>query len=137
MAYLLDSGFLYGFIDDQDEHFDSVSRIFESIKEPIHLPVPAITEVTYFITKNLGVEALAAFLKELATTDFLLETPTTADYLRSAEIILKYNDAKLDFVDACIFSMAERLNITKILTIDRRHFHIFRPVHCDSFEIFP
>jgi hypothetical protein len=33
--------------------------------------------------------------------------------------------------------MAERLNITKILTIDRRHFSMFRPIHCDPFEILP
>lgn len=137
MAYLLDSGFLYGFIDDRDDHYPSVSRVFAAISEPIYLPVPAITEVAYFVSKNLGVRALAKFADEIANTDFVLENPTVGDYRRSAEILYKYNDANIDFVDACIFAMAERLNITKILTVDRRHFQLFRPDHCEAFEILP
>ncbi len=57
--------------------------------------------------------------------------------MRSAEILRKYHDINIDFVDVLIVAMAERLNITKILTVDRRHFQIFRPTHCESFEILP
>ena len=67
----------------------------------------------------------------------VLEIPTDDDYLRSGEILRKYNDANIDFVDACIVAMAERLNIAKILTVDRRHFQMFRPAHCKAFEILP
>ena len=137
MAYLLDSGFLYGFIDEADEHHEAVSEVFGKIREPIILPVPAITEVAYFVSKNLGVAALAKFLDEISETDFILETPTAEDYKRAAEILRTYNDANLDFVDALIVAIAERLNITKILTIDRRHFGIFKPSHCEAFEILP
>ncbi|CAN5374350.1 type II toxin-antitoxin system toxin ribonuclease C26 [soil metagenome] len=135
--YLLDSGFLYGFIDEADEYHESVSAILAKIREPIILPIPAITEITYFVSKNLGIEALANFLDELSETDFILETPTAEDYKRAAEIIRKYDDANIDFVDAVIVAIAERLNITKILTVDRRHFGIFKPNHCETFEIFP
>jgi uncharacterized protein len=137
MAYLLDSGFLYGFIDEADEHHEAVSAIFGKIREPIILPVPTITEIAYFVSKNLGVGALANFLDEISETDFILETPTAEDYQRAAEILRKYNDANIDFVDACIVSIAERLNVTKILTVDRRHFGAFKPRHCEAFEILP
>ena len=137
MAYLLDTGFLFAFIDETDEYHQEVSLIFASIHEPIYLPVPAVTEVAYFISKYLGPRFLEQFLVALADSDFVLEPPTSSDYLRAAEIIRKYNDANLDLVDACIFAMSERMNITKILTIDRRHFSIFRPRHCDAFEILP
>ena len=81
---------------------------------------------------------LADFLSDLSEAeDFILEAPAAQDYSRSSEILLKYNDANIDFVDACIFAMAERLNITKILTVDRRHFQLFRPSHCEAFEILP
>lgn len=55
---------------------------------------------------------------------------------RAAEIIRTYN-ANIDFVDAVIAAIAERLNITKILTISRRHFGAFKPRCCATFEILP
>jgi hypothetical protein len=44
---------------------------------------------------------------------------------------------KIDFVDALIVAMAERLNITRLLTFDRRDFQLLRPKHCVSFELLP
>ncbi|MDJ1182374.1 hypothetical protein PMH09_04135 [Roseofilum sp. BLCC_M143] len=44
---------------------------------------------------------------------------------------------RLDFVDASIAAVAERINVTRILTLDRRDFTILRPRHCDYFEILP
>lgn len=138
MAYLLDSGFLYGLIDETDVHHAAVTEAMSNIHDLVIFPVPAVVEVSHFLSKNLGIVALANFLSDLSEAkDFILEAPATDDYSRSSEILIKYNDANIDFVDACIFAMAERLDITKILTVDRRHFQIFRPVHCEVFEIFP
>jgi predicted nucleic acid-binding protein len=44
---------------------------------------------------------------------------------------------KLDFVDTLIVAIAERLNILRVLTLDRRDFHLIRPKHCGAFEILP
>ena len=138
MAYLLDSGFLYAQLNGKDDHHTEVSAVAKiAEREPIILPIPAITEITYLLQRDLGIEAVATFLENLPETDFILETPTAEDYQRAAEILRKYNDANIDFVDACIVAIAERLNVTKILTVDRRHFGIFKPLHCKAFEILP
>jgi hypothetical protein len=42
---------------------------------------------------------------------------------------------RLDFVDASIVALAERLSIQRILTIDKKDFRIIRPKHCAYFEI--
>lgn len=97
--------------DDCDH--ESVSLVLDTINEVIILPVPAITEVGYLVLRDLGVEALAKFLNEIPATNFVLEAPTPDDYNRSAEILCRYNDANIDFVDACIVAIAERRNITK------------------------
>jgi predicted nucleic acid-binding protein len=44
---------------------------------------------------------------------------------------------KLDFVDATIVTLAERLDIQKILTVDVRDFRTIRPKHCVYFDIVP
>jgi len=137
-SYLLDTGFLYALVDDKDAHHNAVFEARSLVRGQIVLPIPAVTEACYFVRRNLGIAALADFLESLAgTTDLSFEVPIASDYTRSAEILRKYNDSNIDFVDACIAAMAERLNITRILTVDRRHFSMFRPVHCEAFELLP
>lgn len=131
------AGFLYALIDKSDSYNAAVLSVLQHYRGRILLPVPAITEISYLIGKNCGVQAQVSFLKNLTSIDYELTTPELSDYSRSAEILDKYDDANIDFVDALIVAMAERLNITTILTIDRRHFRMFRPSHCEAFEIFP
>ena len=137
MAYLLDTGFLYSTLNHKERRHAETVEILSSIYEEIILPVPAITEAAYLVLRDLGVKALAKFLEDLPEMNLTLENPTAEDYRRAAEILRKYDDANIDFVDAIIVALAERLNVTKILTIDRRHFGIFKPLHCNSFEILP
>ena len=54
---------------------------------------------------------------------------------RVAEILDNYRDSRIDFVDATVMAIAERYGSTKILTLDQRDFRLFRPQHCDSFEM--
>ncbi len=135
---LLDTGFLYALLNGKDNHHAKVSAAAKFTENDlIILPIPIITEVTYLLQRDLGIEAVAVFLEKLSETDFVLEIPTSEDYKRSAEVLRKYNDTNIDFVDAVIVAIAERLNITKILTVDRRHFGAFKPRHCAAFEILP
>ena len=99
--------------------------------------MPAITEVAYLIARDIGNDATADFISSLADTELILEAPLAEDYLRSAEILRQYADANLDFVDALIAATAERLNIKRLLTLDRRDFQLIRPRHCDGFELLP
>jgi uncharacterized protein len=89
------------------------------------------------LARDINNEAAAEFIASLATTELTLEIPRQEDYLRSAEILRQYSDAKLDFVDTLIVAIAERLNITRVLTLDRRDFQLIRPKHCSAFEILP
>ncbi len=59
------------------------------------------------------------------------------DLRRVREIAIAYADAEFDIVDCCIMAIAERLNITRIATFDRRDFSVFRPSHCEYFELLP
>ena len=136
MAVLLDSGFLLASLNSSEAEHQATIRVLESIREPIVLPVPAITEVAYLLARDIGYDAAADFISSLADTELILEAPLAEDYLRSAEI-LQYADANLDFVDALIAATAERLNIKRLLTLDRRDFQLIRPRHCDSFELSP
>lgn len=137
MSCLLDTGFAVAFLNQNDAHHTEVSLVMQRIREPIIFPVPAITETAYLLMRDAGPDVTASFIATVALTDLILECPEPTDYQRSAEMMQTYADAKLDFVDALIASIAERLNITRILTLDQRDFRMIRPRHCDAFEIHP
>jgi len=137
MAYLLDTGFLYALLNRTEHMHQAVVAAAQTIREPIILPVPAVTETAYLLLRDVGTAAVGDFIESLATTDLILESPVRADYTRAAEVIRQYADSRVDFVDAVIVAIAERLLISKILTLDQRHFRMFRPRHCASFELLP
>ena len=137
MMALLDSGFLFASLNASELEHQATIRLLEKIREPIVLPVPAITEIAYLLARDINNEAAADFVASLATTELTLELSRQEDYTRSAEILRRYSDAKLDFVDTLIVAIAERLNITRVLTLDRRDFQLIRPKHCSAFELLP
>jgi predicted nucleic acid-binding protein len=52
---------------------------------------------------------------------------TTADYERMAELVELYADWPLGGTDASVIAIAERLGVTKVATLDRRHFGTIQP----------
>ena len=136
-SYLLDTGFLYALMNRSEQKHKEVVAAASTIRGSIVLPVPAITEIAYLLLRDVGSEATADFIESLQSTTLQLENPEPTDYARAAEVIRGYADARVDFVDALIVAMAERLSITTVLTLDQRHFRSFRPRHCQAFELLP
>jgi predicted nucleic acid-binding protein len=66
-----------------------------------------------------------------------IEKTNHDDLRRTKEILEKYADSQVDFVDCAIVALAERLNVQNILTVDNRHFQLFRPKHRSHFVILP
>ncbi len=89
------------------------------------------------VLRELGYKALVSFLQAIHRGELKLERSTRVDLQRTTEILRLYADSRIDFVDCAIAAMAERLNIQKILTVDQRHFRLFRPRHCDYFILLP
>jgi predicted nucleic acid-binding protein len=77
------------------------------------------------------------FLNNLIISKTQIEPLLEQDLKRVTQILENYADSHLDFVDAAVIAIAERLNIIRVLTIDRRDFSLIRPVHCNYFELLP
>ena len=66
-----------------------------------------------------------------------VEPPFGSDWARMAELVQQYADLRLGGTDASIVALAERLNVTTIVTLDRRHFAAVRPLHAETFTLLP
>src|SRR5438445_5756948 len=61
-----------------------------------------------------------------ARGEFRLEALTGPDLDRMAELVETYADLPLGTVDASVVALAERLGLTSVGTLDRRHFTVVR-----------
>jgi len=91
----------------------------------------------YMVSVRVHYRAAVKIYNYIQGADFQIEPLTPEDRLRMGEIMVKYQDAELDFVDMAIMAISERLNITQVCTFDRRDFSIFRPQHCAYLELLP
>ena len=101
------------------------------------MPTLVITEVSYLLGTRLGATAEVRFLGDLAAGDLDVEPVKAGDWLRIAELVYRYRDQSLGTVDASVVATAERLGVTTIITLDRRHFSIVRPSHTRAFDLLP
>lgn len=104
-------------------------------RDPARDPALVIAEATYLVGSRLGPDAEAAFLR--AMKDFHVESPHSEDWPLIADLVGHYADFPLGGTDASVIALAARINATVVLTLDRRHFSVVRPPHCESFTLLP
>lgn len=76
-----------------------------------------------------------AFLEPITAGEFEHVPITAADLVRMAELVRTYADPPLGAVDASVLAVAERLKLTDVATLDRRHFTIIRPKHAHALNL--
>ncbi|WP_153338721.1 type II toxin-antitoxin system VapC family toxin [Nocardia aurantia] len=134
---MVDAGPLYAYVDADDAHHRACLDLLQNHRGPLVVPTLVITEAAYLIGTRLGAEAEVRFLGDFAEGLFEVESVHPADWLRIAQLVARYRDWPLGTADASVVAAAERLNITRVATVDRRHFSAVRPKHVDAFELLP
>jgi predicted nucleic acid-binding protein len=66
-----------------------------------------------------------------------VEGLTSEDFVRMAELVERYSDFPLGGTDASVIALAERLDASTVVTLDRRHFSAISPHHRSAFELLP
>ncbi|VXD18210.1 type II toxin-antitoxin system VapC family toxin [Planktothrix paucivesiculata] len=133
---IADTGFVVALANRLDQRHAEVTPIYLQYQQ-IFLPQVALVEIAYLIGRDAGITTVVQFLHGLSASRFELIVAVEEDIERTANILEQYIDSRIDFVDACIMAIAERLNIQTVLTIDQRDFRLFRPKHCDHFILKP
>ena len=91
------------------------------------MPAPIVTEVAYLLQIEPGPAVEAAFLDALSRGELIVEATTAQDFARMADLVRQYADFPLGTADASVIATAERLDATRVATIDHRHFRAVRP----------
>lgn len=137
MPVIVDSSGMIALMDVRSAAHQAVRAFVVNTSDVLLLPVTVLPEIDYLLTKYAGSGPVLAMLRSVVAGEFQLESVTRADLARSIELMERYADSPIGLVDASIAAIAERLRITRVLTLDRRHFGMLRPRHCAAFELVP
>lgn len=134
---LVDTGPLYAMADRDDDWHLRIVRFLELSRDELVIPVTVLPEAAYLLAAHLGPEAERKLVQAVVNGEMVVEELTIQDLRRVLELLHRYEDARIGFVDATVVAIAERLKISRILTTDRRDFSLVRPRHCKEFELLP
>jgi len=118
----LDTSALFALLDGSDPDQPRVSEALFADPGPYLVPVATLGEITYLVERRLGSQILDAFLADLADGALTLDCGDE-DLPRARELVHRYRDLPLGFVDAAVVACAER-NGRRVLTLDRRDFDV-------------
>ncbi len=132
---LLDAGPMVALINALDRHHERCVAVYRAIDEPLMTVWPAYTEAMYLLGFSWRAQdALWEFVERGAIGLIDLDA---GNHRRIRELMKKYQDLPMDLADAAIVSVAERERVSRIFTLDKRDFQLYRPYRMGRFQILP
>jgi len=130
---LVDAGPLVALLDQADPEHEACVATLRTLRDSLITVWPAFTEAMYLLGRSWpGQKALWS---RLETQALALAPLDETDARRMRELMEKYRDLPMDLADAALVRVAERESMTRIFTLDRRHFSIYRPGRRRRFSI--
>lgn len=137
MTVLADTGVLVSAADSREPRHADCAKVLRSHHGQMVMSAPVVAETSWMIESRLGPKAEARFLRLVTSGEIEVIDLSLADYLRCVELIETYADLGLGLVDASVVTIAERLSIATIATLNHRDFSVVRPRHVEAFELVP
>lgn len=129
------SGLLALFNAREPQH-DKVRAAVERDPEVVVSPY-VVAELDYLVATRLGIDAELRVLNELAGGAYHLAELGEADVHAAVAVIERYRDQEIGVADASLVVLASRYRTKSILTLDRRHFSVLRPLDGGRFRLLP
>lgn len=103
--------------------------------EPLIVSPFVVAELDYLVATRMGVEAELAVLRELASGAYEHATLGPDDLDACADVVARYPDQGIGVTDASLVVLARRYETRTIVTLDRRHFDVVRPLGGGRFTL--
>lgn len=123
--------------DRADLNHGAALAWFARADEPMLLPALALGDLDSLLQRELGTEATRAVVRSITDGAIRLIAPTEDDLVRAGELLDAAAEHRPRLADALMVAAAERLQVRRIATFDRRPIAVFRPRHVRAFDLEP
>ena len=125
---LIDTGPIVAYLDAKERTHIEVSEVLDRFAGQLLTTSAVITETMHFVSEaQTGPRLLADFV--LASGMHIVDFAQPLELRQAADLMEKYSDVPMDYADATLVLLAERLDVQNILTLDRRGFSAYRTSH--------
>jgi predicted nucleic acid-binding protein len=132
---LVDTGAILALLDADDAWHERCVAAFASLRLPLATTAAVLAELFHLLGDNPHeVSAAWTLLRSGAVT---LEPITDVDMPELEQMMERYSDHPMDFADATLVHVANRLSLATILTIDHGDFQTYRRRGNQRFRIVP
>lgn len=128
------SGLLALFNAREPAHSTEAAAVAAS-SDPLVVSPFVVAELDYLVATRMGADAEAAVLRELASGAYELATIAADELEICAALVTRYRDQDIGVTDASLVALARRYDTRRILTLDRRHFGVVRPLNGGHFTL--
>jgi hypothetical protein len=120
---IVDTGPIIALFDAGDSYHPRALDFVRSVRARLLSTMAVVSEAMYMLQDSLQArQDLLAWIKVGGIT---LVEPEDGDFERVSQLIEKYADLPMDFTDAVVVALCERLGINHIASVDR-DFAIYR-----------
>ncbi len=134
---IVDTSALLAFFDTDEPDHHAVSAVLGDATEPLVVSPYVVAELDYLVASRLGVWAELAVLSELAGGAWDLPAIAAEELSHACSVIERYADQQIGVADASNVVLAARYRTRTIVTLDRRHFDVVRPLTGGRFTVLP
>jgi len=134
---IVDTSALLAFFDTDEPDHRAVSAVLGDATEPLVVSPYVVAELDYLVASRLGVSAELAVLRELTGGAWDLPAIDVGELVKARAVIERYADQNIGLADASNVILAERYRTRTIVTLDRRHFDVLRPLGGGRFRVLP
>lgn len=134
---IVDTSALLAYFDRLEPDHDAVARVLETATEPLVVSPFVVAETDYLVATRHGIDAELGALAELAAGAWELPAFGATDLAAARRLIERYGDQSIGVADASIVVLANRYRSKTIVTLDRRHFEVVRPLDGGRFTVLP
>jgi predicted nucleic acid-binding protein len=114
---VVDAGPLIALFDKDDRYHERAIRFLKGFKGQLLSNIAVVTKVTHLL--DFSIKAQADFIRWIASHAVSLIEVTNDDLYRIVELTEKYADLPMDFADASLVVICERLKIRDVASVDK------------------
>lgn len=133
--FLLDTGFLVALINAADPAHQRCAELWGGLAGPFLTTEGVLVETAHLVRKNRSAfPTIWALVKSVGTLVAPLTRPRVD---RARELMARYEDVPMDYVDATLVALAEETQVLSVLSLDGRGFDTYRTREGKKFKRLP
>jgi uncharacterized protein len=134
---IADTSGLLALFNAREPAHTAVRDVVAELDEPLVVSPYVVAELDHLVATRLGLQAETEVLEELSGGAYTLAHVDAGLLAAALGVVRRYPDQGIGVADATIVVLADRWRTRSVLTLDRRHFEVLRPLSGGRFTVVP